>query len=254
LAWGEKLLGLQDFRALQMAELGGPPLNAGPNQRQGPDEFGVQIPLHHLRCHGRRTQAQAFADPRFHCRRNMRARPDRTGEFPHRDCFARAFQAAQGAAEFIVHQRHFQSEGRRLRVDAVAAADHGSENVLGGLLGDDRLEGLDIRDENGRRLRHLHGEGSVKNIAAGQPVMEPAAGGRADVLRDVGGEGDDVVIERAFQLFAALRLEGRPRLHHRVILLRHDALGGQGLAGEQFDLEPYFQLALLGPDFPHFGA
>ena len=112
-----------------------------------------------------------------------------------------------------MHQRHFQAEGGRLGVDAVAAADHRRELVFARLAGDDFAQGLDIGNENVRRLRHLHGEGGVDDIAAGQAEMQPAAGGRADVFGDVGGEGDDVVIEGLLQFLAAFDAEGGLGLH-----------------------------------------
>ena len=60
--------------------------------------------------------------------------------------------------------------------------------------------------------------------------MEPAAGGSGDVLGHVGGEGNDIVIEGAFQFLAAFDLEGGAFFHHREIFLGNDALGGEGLA------------------------
>ena len=104
-----------------------------------------------------------------------------------------------------MHQRHFQAEGRRLGVNAVAAADHRRELVLARLFGDDLAQRLDVRDQHVGGLRHLHGEGGVANVAAGQAEMEPAAGGRADVFGDVGGEGDDVVIEGASPVPCSVR-------------------------------------------------
>ena len=47
-------------------------------------------------------------------------------------------------------------------------------------------------------------------------------------------------------------VERGPGFHLREILFRHEPSADQRLAGEQFDLQPDFQLALLAPDFPHF--
>ena len=41
-------------------------------------------------------------------------------------------------------------------------------------------------------------------------------------------------------------------LHLGEVLFGNNALGDERLAGEQFDLQPDFQLALLAPDLPHF--
>ena len=206
LALGEELLGFQHFGALEVAELGGPALDAGADQGQRADELGVQVALDHLRGNRRRAQAElagrrtprcAARDGRW-CRRRRRACPTATA--------VRArFEPLQRAAKLVVHQRQLQAEGGRLGMDAVAAADHRRELVLAWRLAATTLRSaLTSSMSMSARLHHLHGEGGVDNIAAGQAEVEPAAGGRADVLGDVGGEGDDVVVERALQLFAAL--------------------------------------------------
>src|ERR1035441_7224357 len=82
-------------------------------------------------------------------------------------------------------------------MDAVAAANHRSELVLLGPNGNDLAQHLDILDEHVGGLHHLHGEGGIDHVAAGEAVVQPPAGGRADVLSDVRRKGDDVVIERA---------------------------------------------------------
>ena len=50
------------------------------------------------------------------------------------------------------------------------------------------------------------------------------------------------------------RLKAARGLHLLQILAAAPALGAKRLAGEQFDLQPDFQLALFAPDLPHFGA
>ena len=57
-------------------------------------------------------------------------------------------------------------------------------------------------------MHHLHGEGGIDDIAAGQAEMQPAAGRFTDVLRDVGGESNDVVVKGALEFFAAVDAEG----------------------------------------------
>ena len=84
--------------------------------------------------------------------------------------------------------------------------------------------------------------------------MQPPAGGRADVLGDVGGEGDDVVIDSALDLLAPLHGERGARLDLLEVLARHQPFGAERFAGEEFDLQPDFELALFAPDFPHHRA
>ena len=55
--------------------------------------------------------------------------PTAPESFPTAAAFAGALQSFERAAELVIHQRHLQAEGRRLGVDAVAAADHGGELI-----------------------------------------------------------------------------------------------------------------------------
>ena len=57
---------------------------------------------------------------------------------------------------------------------------------------------FDVGNKDVRRLGHLNCERRIDDVAAGQPKMQPAARGRADVLRDVGRKSDDVVVEGLF--------------------------------------------------------
>ena len=69
--------------------------------------------------------------------------------------------------------------------------------------------GLHVRDAGcPPTLDHLHGEGGVDDVAAGEAEMQPAAGRVVDVLGDIGREGDDVVVERALEFLAAVETEG----------------------------------------------
>ena len=54
----------------------------------------------------------------------MRVRADRAAEFADADPLARLREPFFRAAEFVEHQRELQTEGDRLGVNAVAAADH----------------------------------------------------------------------------------------------------------------------------------
>ena len=86
-------------------------------------EFGVDIALDHLRGNRRGAQTELLANVRFDFRRKMRAGADGAGKFSNGDDVAGALQAFQRAAKFVMHQRHFQTERRRLGVNAVAAPD-----------------------------------------------------------------------------------------------------------------------------------
>src|SRR5437764_8304026 len=136
-------------------------------------------------------------------------------------------------------------------MNAMAAANHGCELIFFRFESDGLAQLFDIGEQNVRRLHHLDGEGRINDVAAGQAEMKPATGGRANVLRDIGRESDDVMVESAFQFLATLDTESRPGLHPSEVILRHNARRAKGLTGEKFDLQPDLQLALFAPDFPH---
>src|SRR5438045_2414666 len=125
----------------------------------------------------------------------MGARANCAGKLSDADGFPRFFEALECATELIIHERHFQPESRRLGMDAMAAPNLRSELVLAGLLGNNFSESLRVLNQNVRGLHHLDGESSVADVTAGEAKMEPAAGGVINAFSDVGGEGDDVMIE-----------------------------------------------------------
>src|SRR5204862_8181246 len=76
LAFRERFLGFENFRALEVAELDGPALDARTDECQRIHELGVNVALHDLRGNQRRAQAEFFAYDGFHGGRQMRAGPD----------------------------------------------------------------------------------------------------------------------------------------------------------------------------------
>jgi hypothetical protein len=100
----------------------------------------------------------------------------------------------------------------------------------------------------------LHGKGGIDHVAAGEPEMEPTAGWIADVLGHVGGEGNDVVIQRPLQFLASFEIESGPGFHPGQILFRNYPLSAEGFAGEKFNSQPNFEFSLLAPDLPHLGT
>ena len=223
-------------------------------------KFGVDVALDNLRGDGRGAQAEFFADESLDARREMRAGADRAGEFADGGDFAGAFEAFERAAKFVVHQRELEAERRRLGVDAVAAADAGREfDILRACWAMDGQQRLHVGNEDVRALHHLHGERGVNDVAAGEAEMEPAAGVVVDFFGDGGGEADDVVVERLFQFLLARDEAGqvgkplvRAGFDFGEIGARHDAFLDQGLAGEQFDLQPEAELVFVRSRWPAF--
>jgi hypothetical protein len=97
----------------------------------------------------------------------MGAGADGAGDFAHGHDVAHGLQSSQRATQFVVHQRELQAEGRRLGMNAVAAADARRELMFVRATGDDGPKLLHVGDEDVRALLHLHGVAGVPDVAAG---------------------------------------------------------------------------------------
>ena len=199
LAWRKVFLHFEHFGPLQVPELGGPAINRGCDEREHGVKFRMAVALHDLRRERRGREAESLADIGFHVRIEVRMRADCAADFPHADARLHLLQALERAAKFVIHQRELQPERDRLRVDAVAAADHRRHLEFLRTLRDHLAQFAEILQQNVRRLRGLHGERGVEHVAARHALVHPAARG-ADVARDVLQERDHVVIRALFDL------------------------------------------------------
>ena len=100
-----------------------------------------------------------------------------------------------------------EAERRRLCVDAVAAPDGRREFVLERAPLQHREQRVEIREQEVRRLLQLHRKAGVEHVARGHPLVDKAGVG-ADMLGEVGQEGDHVVTRLALDLVDARDLEG----------------------------------------------
>ena len=123
LAFGEILLGLQDFGALQVADFGGEVFDGAGDHGERCEERGVAVARDDLRRDGFGFEAQRLRDVFFDARVDLRERADGAGDGAGRDFFARGDQACAGAFELDIEARELDAERRGLGVDAVAAAD-----------------------------------------------------------------------------------------------------------------------------------
>ena len=114
----------QHLGPLQMAQLRRPAIDARGDQRQGRGKFRVPIALDDLGRKHRRLEPELLADALLDPRIEMRVGADGAAQFPDADPLGGLREPLGGAAEFVVHQRELQPERDRLRVNAVAAADH----------------------------------------------------------------------------------------------------------------------------------
>src|SRR6185295_15742690 len=146
-----------------------------------------------------------------------------------------------------------EAEGRGLGMDAVAAADGRRQLVLDGAPLQGGEQAVEIPEKNIRGLGELHGEAGVEHVRRGHALMDEARG-LADMLGQVGEEGDDVVLHRALDGIDAVDLElalGPDGLGRRF---RDQAEGRHGVAGMGLDLEPDAEAVLRLPDLRHLRA
>src|SRR5207237_3960432 len=134
----------------EVAEFGCPTLDAGGDEGECTDEFRVEVALDDLSGNGRGTQPQFPADKGLNLWGKMRAGANRAGKFADGNGLLGSLKPLQGAAKLVIHQGHFQAKGRWLGVNAVAAANHGSEPIFLCLARDDFPKGLHVLDENVR--------------------------------------------------------------------------------------------------------
>ena len=236
-----------------MPEFRGPAVDARGDEREHGVIFRVPVALDHLGAQGRWPEAEPFADAGFHPRVEMCMGADRAAQFAHAQARLGVFQAVQGAAKFIPHQGQLQAKSDRLRMDAVAASDHGRALEFNGPAGDDFAQVAQILQDQVRSFLHLHRERRVQHVAGGHALVHPSAG-RPDVAGDVFQEGDDIVIGPFldFRDFPEVIFSLGP---DRFGIRRGDDPDFRlRLAGQGLDFEPDFVFALIRPDGGHFGS
>ncbi len=209
LSRGEIFLHLEHFRALQVAELGRPAIDAAGDQRQRAHEMGVRSRW--IICVERSAALSPsfLADVFLHPRIEMRVGADGAGKFSHRDLVARLDQPLLGAAELVVHQRELEAVGDRLGVDAVRAAHHRREFVFLRADGDRLAQFLQVGEEQVRAGDELERHRRIEQVGRGEPAMdEPARA--ADMGRHFLEKGDDIVVGPFLVLTHLLDVETRP--------------------------------------------
>ena len=208
---------------------------------------------------GSTTEAELGGDMLLDFRRDIGERADGAGDRASRDIVARRDQALAVAREFGISLGELQSEGGRLGVNAVAAADGRRPLMLESAALDHLEQRVDVLDEQLGRLLELHGERGVEHVGAGHALVKPAPLG-PELLAGPGQEGDHVMLGDSLD-----RVDrGNVDLTERVVVvslanglgvLRRDhADPAHRLGREHLDLPPD-AIAVLGrPDGRHFGA
>ena len=250
---GKSFLHLEDFRALEMTELGRPAVDGATDQGDRRQELRMAVALDDLGGDVGRLEPEFFTDIRLHLGIEMGVGADGPAEHSVGDAVAGLLQALDGPAELIVHDSELQPEGDRLGMDAVAAADHRGELVLFGADGDRLAEFVQILEQDVGRLDHLDREGRIEQIGGGESAMDPA-GRFPDMRGDLLEKGDHVVVRALLDLPDILDIELAVLADRLGILLGNDPEFCHALAGKGLDLKPDFQFTLLRPNGAHLGA
>ncbi len=195
-------------------------------------------------------EAELLCDMRFDARVDIGEGADRAGDLAGRHLPARGNQALAVARELGVVAGELDPEGRRLGVDAVAAADRRRVLVFEGALFQRCQHRVEIGEQQVGGLGELHRQAGVEHVARGHPLVDEARL-RPDMLGQVGQKGDDVVMRLALDLVDARDLEGAALAHRPGRALRDDAELGLRLAGQRLDLEPDAKAVLGRPDRRH---
>ncbi len=203
----EGLLGLAQLGALQVAQLGRQAVERAGGDGHGAHELGVAVARDHLGRHRLAADAQLgeHAAPRSpgrasrRCRRRPRACP------PTRRAIASASRSSlrrlsmAWPASFspkVVGSAWMPWVRPTQSVSGVAQRHVAQRRGERGLLG----------QQQRARALDRQGEPGVEHVRRGHAVVDPARG-RADLLVDVGQEGDHVVVGGPLQLQRALHRE-----------------------------------------------
>ena len=165
--------------------------------RQRRHQLGVPVALDDLRRDRRRLEAEPRADRRFDRRIEMREGADRAGDLADRDRLAGAADALDVALQLA--RTTAPASGRTSSARRARRACGRSSACAGALRRGVRTtaqqRGESCEDQVAR-LAHLQRLRGVDDVGGGQAEVQPAAA-RADVLGDVGREGDQVVLRRS---------------------------------------------------------
>jgi hypothetical protein len=162
-------------------------------------------------------------------------------------------QVATSSREFRKGDREFQSECRRLGMNAVRAADRGGEFILPCAAFERGLERVHVGNEQIGGTHELDVEASIQNVRRRHSLMYETRL-RPDDFGEVGEEGDDVMLDLPLDLVDVRGVELRrvaflpDRLRR---LLRDQAELGHGVGGMGLDLEPDAKPRLRRPDRRH---
>ena len=211
----------------------------------------MAVALEDLRRARRGLEPEPLAGDPLDLRVGRGVRADGAGELADPHPFERPGDARAIALEGEGPAGELETEGRRLCVDAVGAADRQRLAMLLGARHDGGEGAVDPREDQRAGIADLERERGVEDVRRRQAVVEPAPL-LAEPLGDGVDERGDVVVGPRLDLRDALgRRNDGARANRLDRLARHDAGLGPALQRGQLDLQPARQPRLVRPDRRH---
>ncbi len=201
---------------------------------------------------GSTAEAELGADQLFDPRVDVVVGADGAAQLAHRGGVGHAAQTVEVAGHLEGPHAELHAERDRFGVDAVGATDLHRVAKLEGASLEHLAERGEVALQQLTGALDLQRQAGVEHVGARHAVVDVLRG-VADVLGDVGEEGDHVVVGRLLDLGHAGGVEAGPGLDLGQCVVGDLAQAVPGAHRGELDLEPGLQLGLLGPDGAHLG-
>ena len=198
-----------------------------------------------------RLEAEPLAGDPLDLGIGCRVRADGAGELADAHPFERSGDAGAVTLEGEGPAGELEAEGRRLRVDAVGAADRQGLAMLLGTRDNGGEATVDPGEDQRSGVADLERERSIEDVRRRQAVVKPAPL-LPEPLGDRVDEGGDVVVRPRLDLGDALRRRNDRSLANRFDRLARDDAGLRPpLQRSELDLQPARQPRFVRPDRRH---
>ena len=168
----------------------------------------MAVALNNLIGNQRRLESGLAADVRLDFGRDLREGAHGAGNLPDADIVDGFLKTREMARHFLIPERQLQSEGDRLGVHAVRAADHHGPFIFARLAAQHVHEVFDVLFDQRRSFFELHRQRRVHHVRRGHADMEIARI-VADRFCDRAQKRDDLVLDLGFDRADALHIEAR---------------------------------------------
>ncbi len=206
LAFREKLLSLQHFRALEVAHFRGHILNRRGDDGQRGKIRRMAVTGNNLRRDWLWLQAQLCGDMLFHLRRNIGKSAHCTGNGAGCDLRAGLQKTLPVALELRMKAGELQPHRHRFSMYAVAPANR--NHVLGFKcpFAKRRQHPVHTAEQQVGSLHQLHGKAGIEHIGTGHPLMHKARI-FANMLCQMGEKRDDIMFGGALDFINTRNVE-----------------------------------------------